>query len=77
MTVSGSQPNSLAAKAMRRSLIVWHAAWAAMPFRSLPEEAAVAEVLGTLSVRVAVIFTLSSGTWNSWATTWATLIFSP
>ena len=43
----------------------------------LAREAAVAEVLGTLSVRVAVIFTLSSGTWNSWATTWATLIFSP
>ena len=28
-----------------------------MPFRSAPEEAAVAEVLGTLSVRVALIFT--------------------
>ena len=33
-----------------------------MPLRSVPEEAAVAEVLGTLPVLLAVIFTRSSGT---------------
>ena len=33
------------------------AAWAAMPFKSEPEEAAVAEVLGTFPVVVAVIVT--------------------
>ena len=43
-----------------------------MPLRSLPEEAAVAEVLGTLSVRVAVIRTRASGTANTSATTCAT-----
>ncbi|MCY1427132.1 hypothetical protein D9M71_429650 [compost metagenome] len=48
-----------------------------MPFRSLPLEAAVGEVLGTLSVRVAVMLTCSSGTWNSSATTCATLMFRP
>ena len=49
------------------------AAWAAMPFRSEPDEAAVAEVLGTLPVVVAEILTCSMSTWNSSATTWATL----
>ena len=37
--------------------IVSAAFFAAMPFRSAPDEAAVAEVLGTLSVRVALTFT--------------------
>ena len=36
-----------------------------------------AEVLGTLSVRVALTFTVSTGTPNTSATTWATLIISP
>ena len=36
-----------------------------MPLRSVPEEAAVAEVLGTLPVVVAVIFTRSMSTWNA------------
>ncbi len=48
-----------------------------MPLRSEPDEAAVAEVLGTLSVRVALILTLARGTWNASATTWATLVFRP
>ncbi len=48
------------------------AAATAMPFRSLPDEAAVAEVLGTLAVSVAVIFTRSSGTPKREAATWAT-----
>ena len=60
-----------------RSLMVRAAAWAAMPFRSVPDDAAVAEVFGTLPVVVAVIFTASKSTWNSWATTCATLVFSP
>ncbi len=45
-----------------------------MPFRSEPDEAAVAEVLGTLPVVVAVIFTLSISTWKQSATTCATLV---
>ena len=44
-----------------------------MPFRSEPDEAAVAEVFGTLPVVVAVIFTWSMSIWNSSATTCATL----
>ena len=48
-----------------------------MPFRSAPDEAAVADVLGTLSVRVAVIRTRSIGTAKTSATTCATLIYSP
>ena len=44
-----------------------------MPLRSAPELAAVAEVLGTLSVRVAVIRTPRGGTANTSATTCATL----
>ena len=45
-----------------------------MPLRSEPEDAAVAEVFGTLPVVVAVIRTWSTSTWNSSATTWATLV---
>ncbi len=45
-----------------------------MPLRSAPAEAAVAEVLGTLPVVVAVIFTCARSIWNSSATTWATLM---
>ena len=48
-----------------------------MPLRSDPEEAAVAEVFGTLAVVVAVIFTRSRSTWKQSATTCATLVFSP
>ena len=47
---------------------------AAMPLRSEPDEAAVAEVFGTLPVVVAVIFTRSRSIWNSSATTCATLM---
>ena len=45
-----------------------------MPLRSEPDEAAVGEVFGTLSVVVAVIFTRSTGMPNSSATTCATLM---
>ena len=45
-----------------------------MPFRSVPDEAAVADVFGTLPVVVAVIFTLLISTWKASATTCATLV---
>lgn len=45
-----------------------------MPLRSEPEDAAVAEVFGTLAVVVAVIFTLSISTWKLSASTCATLV---
>ena len=50
---------------------------AAMPFRSEPEDAAVAEVFGTFAVVVAVILTRSMSTWKQSATTCATLVLSP
>jgi hypothetical protein len=48
-----------------------------LPFRSLPVLAAVAEVLATLCVSVAVQRTASNGTPSSCATTCATLVFRP
>ena len=45
-----------------------------MPLRSEPEDAAVAEVFGTLAVVVAVIFTRSMSIWNSSASTCATFV---
>ena len=48
-----------------------------MPFRSEPDDAAVAEVFGTFAVVVAVIFTRSRSIWNSSATTCATFTNSP
>ena len=53
------------------------AASAALPFRSLPEEAAVAEVLGTLLVSVVLTRTVSSGTPSVCATTCTTLVCRP
>ncbi|MNZ97741.1 hypothetical protein D3C78_1169960 [compost metagenome] len=50
---------------------------AALPFRSAPLDAAVGEVLGTLSVLVAVIWMRLKSTWKICATTWATLVFRP
>ena len=43
-----------------------------MPFRSVPEEAAVAEVFGTFSVVVLVILIRLRSHWNASATTCAT-----
>jgi hypothetical protein len=57
---SGRSCQCLAAKATSRALIVSQASSAAMPLRSEPEEAAVAEVLGTFPVVVAVILIWSS-----------------
>ena len=42
---------------------------AALPLRSVPLEAAVGEVLGTLSVLVAVIWMRAMSTWKTSATT--------
>ena len=60
-----------------RSLIVAAARFAAMPFRSDPDDAAVGVVLGTMSVFVAVILTCAKSMPNSSATTCATLVWSP
>jgi hypothetical protein len=67
----------LAAKSTSRARIVVAALNAAMPLRSAPDEAAVADVLGTLSVRVEVTRTLSIGTAKTSATTCATFTISP
>ena len=48
-----------------------------MPFRSEPEDAAVAEVFGTRAVSVAETLTRATSTSNSRATTCATLVNSP
>jgi hypothetical protein len=50
---------------------------AAIPLRSVPDEAAVAEVFGTFSVVVRVILIRSTSTCSVSATTWATLVLSP
>ena len=54
-----------------RDLILSQATLIAIPFKSLPELAAVADVLGTLAVSVAVILTALIDTPNSSAATWA------
>ena len=76
-TLSGVVCQRSAAKATSRSLIWRAASEAAMPLRSVPEEAAVAEVLGTLPVEVAVTRIRSTSTWNSSASTCATLVCRP
>ena len=60
-----------------RVLISRAARMAAIPFRSVPDDAAVADVFGTLPVVVADIRTLSKSIWNSCATICATLVFNP
>ena len=66
-----------AAKAVSRLRIVSAAASAAMPLRSVPADAAVGDVFGTLAVVVAVISRAPSETPNSSATTCATLTNRP
>ena len=60
------------AKRVSRALMSRTARCTAMPFMSVPDEAAVAEVFGTLSVEVAVMWTRSSPMPNSSAATCAT-----
>ena len=58
--------------------LIWLAASsAAMALRSVPDEAAVAEVFGTLPVLLAVICTRSTGMPKASANTCATLMWSP
>ena len=64
-------------RAARRSRNCRAASCAALPFRSLPVDAAVAEVLATLWVSVAVTRTRSKAMPSSCATTCATLVFRP
>jgi len=45
-----------------------------MPFKSVPQDAAVAEVFGTLSVLVGITRTLSGGIPSSLAATMAMLV---
>ena len=59
LTCSGAAPCLCAANSASRRLILPAASRAAMPLRSLPEEAAVAEVFGTLLVSAAEHLTLS------------------
>ena len=53
------------------------AACAALPFKSAPDEAAVAEVFGTLLVSVVAVRIALSGRPNSVATTCATFVYRP
>ncbi len=76
-TVSTGTPQCSATKAAMRPLISAAAIFAAMPLRSVPEDAAVGEAFGTFAVLVAVMRTKCSGTPNSSATIWATLVNSP
>ena len=69
--------NCSAATSVMRSLICSAAFFAAMPFRSEPEEAAVGEVFGTLPVVVAVMRIWSTSIWKVSATTCATLMNRP
>src|SRR3546814_5294560 len=73
-TWDSGTPQCSAAKSTSRPWMVLQAASAAMPLMSEPEEAAVAEVFGTLPVEVAVMRTRSMSTWKAWATTCATLV---
>ncbi|MNV83505.1 hypothetical protein D3C71_1773170 [compost metagenome] len=74
LTLSGVVCQRSQAKLTSRSLIWRAASKAAMPFKSEPEEAAVADVFGTLPVVVAVIRTRSRSTWKLSAITCATLM---
>ncbi len=51
-TSAGSHARTAAATVESRAAICVHASTTAAPFRSVPVEAAVADALGTLSVRV-------------------------
>ena len=57
----GTTTTTTAATTARRSRSVSHALRTAAPFRSAPLDAAVAEVLGTLSVRVGMMRMAASG----------------
>ena len=76
-TSSGWMPSSSDATIASRSRIWSHAFLIAPPLRSAPELAAVAEVLGTLSVRVGANRTALSGTPSAVAATWIIFVCRP
>ena len=76
-TSAGCTPSLPAATVSSRSRICRQASWIAPPFRSAPELAAVAEVFGTLSVRVGASRTKDSGTPSAVAATWIILVCRP
>ena len=69
-----SRPKLLAKHSAKRAFSVIHAFCTAFPFKSVPLEAAVGEVLGTLSVRVAVTSIISKSSPNSLAAIWPILV---
>ena len=76
-TSSGCTPSCRAATRASRSRICSQAFFTAPPLRSAPELAAVAEVLGTLSVRVGASRTADSGTPSAVAATWSIFVCRP
>ena len=66
-----------AATSASRSRIWSQAFLIAPPLRSAPEDAAVAEVFGTLSVRVGASRTADNGTPSAVAATWIILVCRP
>ena len=70
-------PSRSAATCASRERICSQAFFTAAPLRSAPELAAVAEVFGTLSVRVGASRTLLSGRPSDVAATWSILVCSP
>src|SRR5215470_13882006 len=67
----------LAADSARRWRILLAALTAALPFRSVALEAAVAEVLLFFSVEVGMTIMLSTSMANSSATSWRMFVFTP
>ena len=76
-TSSGCTPSGPAATDASRDRIWSQASLIAPPLRSAPELAAVAEVFGTLSVRVGASRTVRIGTPSAVAATWIILVCRP
>ena len=77
LTSSGCTPSWPAATTASRSRIWSQAFLTAPPLMSEPELAAVAEVFGTLSVRVGASRTVLIGTPSAVAATWIILVCRP
>ena len=76
-TSSGCTPSRPAATSASRARICSQAFFTAPPLRSAPELAAVADVLGTLSVRVGASRTAESGTPSAVAATCSIFVCRP
>src|SRR6266480_1749379 len=78
LSTAGARPllsfNKLAATGINLARRISHAFFTAAPFRSVPQEAAVAEVLGTLSVLVGMTRTFSDLRPSSFAAIAAMLV---